>query len=187
MEAILLNWFPPNPILAVLLSLTLNIIVAISGILPSAFITAGNIVFFGFEAGLLVSITGEAAGAIVSFVLYRKGLIKLSSNFKKSESKLLQKLKNTAGAEAVLLVLALRILPFIPSGAVTLTAAYSKMKLLSFSIASTLGKIPSLFIEAYSTNQLLSLELELQLGVILLLFILANSYYLIKRKYKRKK
>ena len=172
----LIEWFPANPILAVLVSLTINIVVAISGILPSAFITAGNIAFFGFGTGLVVSIAGEAAGAIVSFVLYRKGLIKLSPKLNRSKSKLLFKLKNTAGAEAIFLVLALRVLPFIPSGAVTLAAAFSKMGLLSFCVASTIGKIPSLFIEAYSVNQVLSLKIEWQIAVTFL-FVLTSIYF----------
>lgn len=181
MRDIFLEWVPDNPILAVLVSLIANMTVAISGILPSAFITAGNIAYFGFKTGLLVSIAGEAAGAIVSFVLYRKGLIKLLPRFKKSKSKLLLKLKNTEGAEAIILVLILRVLPFIPSGAVTLAAAFSKMGLLSFSVASTLGKIPSLFIEAYSVNQVLSLKTEWQIAVIFL-FILTSSYFLMQKK-----
>ncbi|MEH7125780.1 VTT domain-containing protein [Bacillus sp. JJ1503] len=183
MRDFLLEWFPNNPILAVLVSLIINMIVAISGILPSVFITAGNIAFFGFEMGLLVSVAGEAAGAIVSFVLYRKGLIKLSPNIKKSKSKLLLKLKNTAGAEAIFLVLALRIFPFIPSGAVTLAAAFSKMGLLSFCVASTLGKIPSLLIEAYSVDQVLSLKSEWQITIILL--IILTSIYFFMRKMKQ--
>ncbi|MBU8879166.1 VTT domain-containing protein [Bacillus sp. FJAT-29790] len=185
MEDYLLKWFPANPFLTVIISIGLNIIVAISGILPSAFITAGNIVFFGFKTGLLVSIAGEAAGAIVSFALFRKGLMKFSTRLKKPETKLLRKLRNTAGGKAVLLVLALRILPFIPSGAVTLAAAFSNMGLLSFSIASTLGKIPSLYIEAYSVDQVLSLKPGWQLGIILLFLIIVSSYYLIRRKRKR--
>ncbi|WNS74931.1 VTT domain-containing protein [Bacillus sp. DTU_2020_1000418_1_SI_GHA_SEK_038] len=179
----LLEWFPADPILAVVFSLIINIVIAISGILPSAFITAGNIAFFGFETGLLVSIAGEAAGAIVSFILYRKGLIKLSPTLNKSKSKLLFKLKNTAGAEAIFLVLALRVLPFIPSGAVTLAAAFSKMGLLSFSVASTVGKIPSLLIEAFSVNHVLSLKIEWQISTIIL-FLLTCIFFLIRKMKK---
>lgn len=181
MEEYILKWIPANPFVAVISSICFNILIAITGILPSAAITAANIIVFDFEWGLIVSIAGEAAGAVISFYLYRKGLLKLSLKNKNPKSRHLQKLKNTAGAEAVALVMILRILPFIPSGAVTLAAAYSKMGLLSFSIASTLGKIPSLFIEAYSVKQLLSFTWEIQLCIILLLTIFI-VYFLIKRK-----
>ena len=186
MEDFLINFFPSNQIFAALISISLNILVAVAGILPSAFITAGNIVYFGFEAGLLVSIVGEAAGAVVSFILYRKGLIKLSASLKKPKSKLLLKLKQTIGLEAILLVLTLRVLPFVPSGAVTLAAAYSTMRLLSFCIASTIGKIPSLFIEAFSVNHILSLQLDIQIALILILLSIVGIYYFVKRKRQKK-
>jgi len=182
MESFLIEWFPSNLILAFLISIFLNILVAISGVLPSAAITAVNIILFGFEAGLLVSITGEAAGAIISFILYRKGLSRLSSGNFNKQVKLLNKLKDTKGAGAVFLVLILRVLPFVPSGAVTLAAAYSKMGLLAFSTASTLGKIPSLLIEAYSVDQLLSLSPEWQLLCLLFLLLFAVIYYFLKGK-----
>ncbi|WP_203362905.1 VTT domain-containing protein [Bacillus sp. REN10] len=172
MESI--QWLPHHPALLFLLSIGVNIVVAISGVLPSTFITAANITLFGFNGGLFVSIIGEAAGAVISFTLYRKGL----KTFKiKRENKFLQRLEQTKGGEAVFFVLFLRIIPFVPSGAVTLAAAFSQMSLLSFSIASTIGKIPSLLIEAYSVQQVLKLTWQWQLG---LATLLAVSYLLYK-------
>ncbi|MFS0646109.1 TVP38/TMEM64 family protein [Siminovitchia sp. 179-K 8D1 HS] len=176
-----IQWFPENPAIATVISIILNIFVAVSGIFPSAPITAGNIIFFGFKIGVLMSIIGEAAGAIVSFLLYRKGLSKLLIH-DKVKNRLLIRLKYTHGVEAVFLVLVLRVLPFIPSGAVTLAAAFSQMRLFSFSIASTLGKIPSLFIEAYSVDRVLKLTVEWQIGIVLFLFLVFVCYKLWKRK-----
>lgn len=75
----LLTWFPNHWLLMILISIGLNIFIAITGILPSAFITVITVGFFGFNIGLFILIVGEAAGAIVSFILYRKGVNKLSS------------------------------------------------------------------------------------------------------------
>ena len=80
--------------------------------------------------------------------------------------------------EAVYLVLILRILPFVPSGAVTLAAAYSQMRLLSFSINSTLGKIPSLLIEAYSVDRVLQLKHGWQIGIVIFVVLLIIIYKL---------
>ena len=77
MEDLFFTWMPTNPFLAAFISIGLNIIVAITGVLPSAFITVGTVGFFGFKWALLILIVGEAAGAIVSFILYRKGVHKL--------------------------------------------------------------------------------------------------------------
>src|SRR5699024_317005 len=136
------------------ISIGFNVLIAVSGIFPSAPVTAGNIIYFGFEKGLIISVIGEAAGAVASFLIYRNSLRKWFTR-KKVKNRLLNKLKHTRGVEAVFLVILLRILPFVPSGAVTLAAAFSQMRLLSFSIASTLGKIPSLFIEAFSVDRVL--------------------------------
>lgn len=174
----LIQGLSANPALSFLISIILNVIIAVSGVLPSALITTANIVFFGFKAGLIISIIGEAAGAIVSFILYRHGLNKFHI---KLENRFLKKLKNTEGTEAVFLVIILRVLPFIPSGLVTLTAAFSQMRLLSFSIASTVGKIPSLFIEAYSAKQILDLSIEWQVGI----FLFVTGIYIFYKLRKR--
>lgn len=182
MENPLLEWFPSNPGLAALISIGLNIIIAIIGVLPSAFITVGTVIFFGFKMGLIILIAGEAAGGIVSFILYRKGLHKLSTYPRfKMGNKYINRLKNTDGLTAFFIVILLRILPFVPSGAVTLTAALSKMGLLTFSIASTLGKIPALFIEAYSVSYVLNLKTEWQISVIIFVVALFLFYLFWKR------
>ncbi|PLR84929.1 TVP38/TMEM64 family protein [Bacillus canaveralius] len=181
MDDFLLEWFPVNPIVAALISIAFNIAIAISGVVPSAFITAGNIAFFGFETGLIVSIAGEAAGAIVSFVIYRKGINKFTTD-RKMKNTFLRKLKNTGGVEAAILVLLLRILPFVPSGAVTLAAGLSKMGLISFSIASTVGKAPSLLIEAYSVNTVFNLKMEWQLGILIFVIVVLFAYFVRKRR-----
>jgi uncharacterized membrane protein YdjX (TVP38/TMEM64 family) len=174
-----------NPLLFFIISVVLNIIIAISGLLPSAFLTAANISVFGFKMGLAVSIIGEALGAILSFLLYRRGIEKLSPRFtirNRFLRGILEKLKRTEGLGAALLVLALRILPFIPSGTVTLAAAASKMGLLSFAIFSTIGKIPALLMEAYAVDQMLGLSTDLKVISISVLLILWAVYYMFKRR-----
>lgn len=128
---------PHHPILAVIASISLNILITITGVLPSAFITAGTVGFLGLKTGIMILIVGEAFGAIISFILYRKGIKKLVENHKmyKVQNRLLRKLNKTDAISAFFIVILLRLLPFVPSGAVTLAAALSHMRLLSFSIA----------------------------------------------------
>ena len=66
MELQILQWFENSRIYAVWISIFLNIIISVLGIVPSVFITAANISFFGFKNGLFLSILGEALGAIIS-------------------------------------------------------------------------------------------------------------------------
>ena len=76
MKETVLHLFEMHPQAAIGISLLLSILVAVAGILPSFFITAANILFFGFWEGTLISFIGEAVGALIAFWLYRKGFKK---------------------------------------------------------------------------------------------------------------
>lgn len=179
----MIDWFPTNPILVAIISVALNVVVAISGVLPSAFITVGTVGILGFKFGVIILIVGEAIGAYVSFNLYRKGLHKLSTypKIRNKKNKFLQRLEKTSEIHAFFLIIFLRVLPFIPSGAVTLVAALSNIRLFSFSIASTLGKVPALFIEAYSVSFVLDLKTEWKLGVFIFVIALFLFYLFWKK------
>jgi uncharacterized membrane protein YdjX (TVP38/TMEM64 family) len=181
----ILDWIPENKILISLTSILINVVISISGFLPSAFLTAVNITVFGFKLGLLLSIIGEAFGAVISFILYRKGLSKLSNNVGIT-NRLLVRLKHTQGMGAAFLVLILRILPFVPSGAVTLVASYSKMNVYAFGIVSTIGKVPSLFLEAYAVNHALKLSTNWQLISLMVILLIFVTYRYWKKRRNNK-
>lgn len=143
--------------IALLISLFASIVVAILGVVPSIFITGANILVFGFVGGLLISFLGEAIGAVVAFFLYRKGFKKVSQEPLKKYPKL-TKLIESEGRDAFWLILSLRLLPFVPSGLVTFAGAIGKVSILMFAIASTIGKVPALLIEAYSVHYVFQLE-----------------------------
>lgn len=162
---------------AIFVSIIFNIIISILAIVPSVFLTAANIIVFGLPLGITISIAGEALGAIVSFSLYRVSVQKFTSN-RHIKSSMLQKLQYAEGWQAFWLIISLRVLPFMPSGAVTFISAISKVKLLTFAIASTLGKIPALFIESFSVYGLLTLSPKINtilacfgISILLILFI----------------
>ena len=185
--ALLENMLGQPLLLAILLSLMVNIVISIAGVIPSTFVTAANIIYFGFAGGLAVSIIGEALGAIVSFLLYRKGIKKLEEKFSAKPSlNMLERLKNTRGLEAFMLVLILRIFPFAPSGLVTLAASISKISAIAFAVSSTIGKIPALFIEAYSVDAVLGWKFEYQLGAGVFALTAGVLYYYWTTKNKRR-
>ncbi|MCA1031556.1 VTT domain-containing protein [Bacillus timonensis] len=152
MQNQLVEFFQAYENIAILLSLLLNIIISIFGVIPTVFLTAANIVVFGFWQGTFISFTGEALGAIISFYLYRKGF-KAYIDKKVSLRGKLKKLINVKGSEAFILILSLRLFPFVPSGLITFAAAIGSVQLSVFALASSLGKIPALLIEAYSVYQ----------------------------------
>ena len=104
-----------------------------------------------------------------------------------NENKYLQKLRNADGWSAIMIVLLLRVLPFVPSGAVTLTAALSSIHVIPFSIASTIGKIPALMIEAYSVAHVLNLQKESQITIIFVVIVVFLVYVGFKKGKKRNK
>lgn len=183
------DWLSTFPLWAVLISILLNVIVAITGILPSAFITIYTVGIFRFEYAIIILLIGEAMGAIISFILYRKGANKLLSKPKLSSfkrNKYLQKLRNTEGMTAVCIVLLLRIIPFVPSGAVTLTAALSPMRVIPYSLASTIGKVPAIFIEAYSVYHVFTLQTHYQIMIMMAAILLFFVYLGFKNRKQKK-
>src|SRR5829696_9006417 len=135
MKEALLNFFHNYPNLALLSSLAISILIAVLGVIPSFFVTAANIVFFGFWQGIFISFLGEALGAVVAFYLYRKG-------FKKGASQQVEKYKavgaliNAENKKAFWLIISLRLIPFVPSGLVTFAAAIGRVSTLTFLVAS---------------------------------------------------
>ncbi len=169
MKETTLHIFEYTGLFAIFISLFVNILISIIGVLPSVFITAANLTFFGLYYGLIVSIIGEGLGALISFILYRKGLKKW--RLKDFQHPIMLKLKYLEGYKAFWIILSLRILPFMPSGAITLGSAYSKVSLTLFAMASTLGKIPSLIIEAGAVFGFMQVNLKWKI-VILAVFVL---------------
>ena len=152
MKDFILDIFREHQNLAVLISLGISILVAILGLVPSVFVTAANILFFGFWPGTVLSFAGEALGAIIAFFLYRKGFKKAAHHKLEKFPKLMQ-LVDARGNKAFWLILALRLIPFVPSGLVTFAAAIGQVGAVNFLLASSIGKIPALLIEAYSVYQ----------------------------------
>ncbi len=149
------------------------------GVFPSVFVTAANILFFGFWNGTFISFLGEAIGAGIAFVLYRRG-------FKKKIEKGLDKypkvkrLINADDKEAFYLVFSLRLIPFVPSGLITFAAAVGKVTFLIFILASSLGKLPALLMEAYSVYEVT--QFGWQGKIILVVVALSLLYWVIKKK-----
>lgn len=152
MKQQVLELFNSYPQYAVLVSITCNIIIALLGVIPSVFLTAANVLFFGFVYGALISFAGEAAGAFIAFLLYRYGFKKGLHQYL-SKYQAVQNLLQLQGREAFYAIVSLRLIPFIPSGLITFAAAIGRIRWSTFLLASSLGKIPALLFEAYAAWQ----------------------------------
>lgn len=133
---------------AIVASILLNIVIGIAGVIPTVFLSGANAVVFGLVPGFIISLVGECIAAVVSFYLYRWGVIKLSQ--KPSQSRFWGKLsilREQTRTRKMIIVLFARITPFVPSGLVTLAAAISGMPVLDFAVVTVLGKMPSIAAE----------------------------------------
>lgn len=181
MQHSLFQLFKDYPHLAIAISICISITIAIIGILPSVFITAANILFFGFWPGTFISFLGEALGAGIAFLLYRKGFKKkVQQGIGKYPA--LKKLVGAKDKDAFNLIFSLRLIPFVPSGLITFAAAIGRPSFLIFFIASSLGKLPALFMEAYSVYEVT--QFGWQGKIILLLAGAGLVYWVLKGRKK---
>ena len=181
MQESLLHYFKEYPQLAILISLGISILIAVLGVVPSVFITAANILFFGFINGTLISFLGEAFGAAIAFLLYRKGFKKITAQ-QLQKYPALNRLMNAENKKAFSLIFSLRLIPFVPSGLITFAAAIGKVSFIVFLIASSLGKIPALLMEAWSVYEVTKFGWQ---GKILLAIIaVALLWWVVKKKKK---
>ena len=176
----LLQLFKEHQDLALIISICASIFIALLGVVPSVFITAANILFFGFWNGLFISFLGEAIGAGIAFILYRKGFKKrVEKNLDKYPK--LKRLIHAPDKEACYLIFSMRLMPFVPSGLITFAAAVGKVSLLNFIIASSVGKIPALLIEGYSVYEITQFGWQ---GKIILAVIAVTLVYWVIKKMK---
>ena len=161
---------------AILISLLVNILISLVGVLPSIFLTGANILFFGPVYGVIISLLGETIGGYITFKVYRLGL-KPTKEKIHGRYGLLDKLLDSTGISAGIIIFQGRIIPFIPSGFVTLAASMSKVSDKIFIIATFLGKLPSIILEALISYDLLNISenyirLIITLGALIIGFII---------------
>lgn len=153
--------------LAVVISILLEILVAVLGLFPSIFITAANVAIFGVINGFIVSTIGEVLGAQVAFYLYRYGFRKPIQ--KRMKNRWVERIFNHRKEIGFSIIVQGRLIPFIPAGLVTLYAAVSSISGFFFILASTLGKLPAMIIEvlvAYGIMQLSTMYILIGLVVV---------------------
>lgn len=154
---IILNIFREYSMLSIPISLLLSIIIALIGVIPSVFVTGANIIFFGPVTGFLISLFGETIGAYITFIVYRKGFKKGAESLT-SKYDLVRKIVESNGNKTALLVFEGRLVPFIPSGFITLAASISNININSFTIATLIGKIPSIALESLISYDLINIQ-----------------------------
>ena len=177
----IVNLFQQYSMYSIPISLFISIIIALLGVVPSIFITGANIAFFGPILGFIISLLGEVIGGYLTFVVYRLGFKKGVENIKDKHN-LLKAIVEGEGRKVGLLIFEGRIIPFIPSGFVTLAAAISNVNGAIFIVATFFGKIPSIALEALISYDLINIEENYLRLVFTLIGVLLVYFTLKKRK-----
>lgn len=177
------EWLRGFGIWAVLVSVLLNVMIAVPGFIPTLFLSGANAVVFGMLPGFLVSLTGEVIGAGVSFWLYRWGFGKWKRM--RIESWVwLKRLNEESHKRQMAILLLARLTPLVPSGVITFAAALSKMSFSGFIIVTLIGKAPSIALETLVGHDLMLINDNFPRLLISLLFS-GLIFMLLKKRPKR--
>ncbi|ETP69655.1 hypothetical protein G159_06085 [Planococcus glaciei CHR43] len=167
--------------LEIIALLLLNLAAGALGFVPSFLLTGLNISSFGVATGTVLSLAGEIFGAILGFYLYRFGFSKVQPSWK--QSRFWNYMHKQPAATVFWGILLFRLLPFVPSGLVTAGAALTPINGLLFFIASSLGKIPAVFLEAAIVYGIIeTVPAVVQYAVGIAVFLAALFVWLHKRK-----
>ncbi len=168
----ILNLFQEYSMYSIPISLIISIIIALLGVVPSIFVTGANIAVFRRIMGFIISFLGEVIGGYITFIVYRLGFKKSVENIK-NKHRLLNAIAESEGKRVGLLIFEGRLIPFIPSGLVTLAASISNVNGRVFTIATFFGKIPSIALEALVSYDLINIEQNyIRLAITLIAIVL---------------
>jgi uncharacterized membrane protein YdjX (TVP38/TMEM64 family) len=177
------EWLRSWGVIAVAGSILLNVVISITGVLPSIFLSGANAIVFGLMGGFLVSLAGEVTGAVLAFLLYRWGVGKSGKLRKWSESKWVQRVNQSTRLKQMAGIVLLRVNPLLPSGFVNFGASLTRISLLDFLLATLIGKIPSMVFETFVGHDIVFLsENKSRLAVSLILGSLVFLIFWSKRK-----
>jgi uncharacterized membrane protein YdjX (TVP38/TMEM64 family) len=177
------GWLEDFGLWAVVISLLLNILISILGVVPSIFLSGANAVVFGIIPGFSISLAGEALGAAVAFGIYRWGFKRITA-IKEESWKWLRQMNEASRSKRILLLFLARVTPFMPSGVITFAAAVSHMSFLDFIAVTLLGKSPSIAMETIVGHDLFFFQ---ENYVRLLISLLLLSLIVLMMQKKRSK
>lgn len=179
MKEAVLQFFHNYPNLALVAGFAVAFLVTLIGVIPSPFVTAANVLFFGFWEGLAITFVGENVGSAVAFLLYRRGL-KNKVGPKLEKYKAAKALLQADDRKAFWIIFYMRLIPLIPAGLVTFGAAMGRAGLITFAIANAIGKFPSLMLEAYAVLHVKEFDWQ---GKAILALLAAIALYFILKKF----
>lgn len=161
--------------LSVLISMLLVAICVFFPIIPFPVLAGVIGAVFGTAQGVFISLAGAMAGTMCFFLLSRYGFRDWAVE-KLSKYPKVKEYEEFLNRHSFMSILTCRLIPIIPAPIVNIICGLSHVKMITFFIASTLGKIPNILILSYagslfSDNKLYSFGIY---GVYVLIIFLIN-------------
>lgn len=116
------------------------------GVLPNFFFLVANGIIFGVWVGTLLSWTGEIVGSVIGFAFLRYLFRDYAEQLVKGCGAT-HHTRELSGHRGFHLILIARAIPYMPSGLVTALSAVSSVSLWDYTLATTIGKLPSVWLE----------------------------------------
>ena len=181
----LVDWIKGGGSTSVIVSIVFVAILVFFPVMP--FVVVAGIIgaVFGTWAGSLISLAGALLGALVMFLMARYG-------FRDWAQRMLQKYPKVKEYEsyfeknAFLGILFVRIVPVVPSPAVNIISGISRVSVVTFFIASLIGKIPSIVIFTFAGSNFGDNKTAsfVTYGVYFVAILIATSIVMYKRQQK---
>ncbi|MBU8907429.1 TVP38/TMEM64 family protein [Desertibacillus haloalkaliphilus] len=151
----LLDWIRHGGNDYVVMTTVIATLMALFPIIPYPIIGGVIGAAYGPALGALVTWIGSSLASIIMFIVVRYGYhdwgIKVLRSYKPLERITILFEKN-----AFLTIFITRLIPIIPSIIVNIYSALSRVTFISYAVASSLGKVPSMFLFAFVGNTLLT-------------------------------
>lgn len=152
---------------------------------PASVLSITGGLAFGAWMGTIYTVIGATLGAVVAFLVARKlgsGLIKEKTNAGKVEQIQQQLEKN-----GFIYVLIFRLLPIFNFDLISYAAGLSKVRLLSFFLATLIGIIPGTFAYNFLGSSIVSKDPQIIIGAIVVFLVLTIVPWYLQKRWKAKK
>ena len=152
---------------------------------PASVLSITGGLAFGAWLGTLYTVIGATLGAVVAFLVAQKlgnGLIK-----KKEQAGKINQIQQQLEKNGFIYVLIFRLLPIFNFDLISYAAGLSKVRLLSFFLATLIGIIPGTFAYNFLGSSIVSKDPQLIIGAIIVFLVLTIVPWYIQKRWKAKK
>lgn len=123
-------------------------------VVPFVVLAGANVLLFGFWPGFAVNYVFACLGSIAVFTVVRKyGKVRIEARLEQYEY--MGKLNKLLETNGLFYITASRLLPILPSTAISLAAAVTKVRARDFVLGTLIGKLPMIWVESLIGHDLL--------------------------------